>query len=89
MPLSPLNGKVLTPEEIKAAVILNGDNFVKLARKWKAERATPTKISRVVNRRAPFVYPQIRKRFADYLGVPVSAVGRPLADPEEEKRLAA
>lgn len=77
MPLSPL--------DIKIEVMRRGDTFTKLARKW---RTTPGIISRVVNRRAPFVYPEIREKLARYLDVPVSEVGRPLADQEAEKELA-
>lgn len=78
MPLSPI--------DIKIVLLRNGDNFVKLARKWKT---TPQVISRVVNRRSPFVYPEVRIRLAKYLDVPVSEIGRPLANPEEEERLIA
>ncbi|MDT5061476.1 MAG: hypothetical protein QOH63_1935 [Acidobacteriota bacterium] len=78
MPLSPL--------DIKISVMKNGDNFVKLARKWKT---TPGVISRVVNRREPFVYPEVRIKLAKYLDVSVSEVGRPFASIEDEERLTA
>lgn len=78
MPLSPL--------DIKISVMKKGDNFVKLAKRWKT---TPGVISRVVNRREPFVYPEVRIKLAHYLNVPVSDVGRPFASQEDEKRLTA
>lgn len=74
MPLSPL--------EIKIRILKKGDTIAGLARLWAT---TPEVVSRVIHRRDYFVYPEIREKLADYLGVPVSKVGRePSVNPKSK-----
>jgi len=63
----------LSPVQIKTEMLNRGDTIAGLARRWKT---SPTKVSRVVHRHDGFVYPEIRKKLARYLRVPVSEVGR-------------
>lgn len=78
MPLSPL--------EIKIKLLRKGsreegtDTLAGLARKWKAEHPhlhiNEQVLSRVINRRAFYVYPEVCQLLADYLGVRVAQIGR-------------
>lgn len=63
----------LSPTEIKVRLLKNGDTIAGLAREW---RVTPEVVSRVIHRRGYHVYPEVRQRLADYLGVSVKKVGR-------------
>lgn len=73
MPLSPL--------EIKMEMLRRGDTVAGLARKWGT---TSEVVSRVVHRREPFVYPEIRQKLARYMRVSVSEVGREPTSKGEE-----
>lgn len=70
----------LSPVEIKIKILSRGDTLAGLARRWKVENpcllVNEQMISRVIHRRAPYVYPEVRQLLADYLGVDVSEVGR-------------
>jgi lambda repressor-like predicted transcriptional regulator len=63
----------LSPTEIKVKLLKNGDTIAGLAREWGT---TPEVVSRVIYRRGYAVYPEVRQKLADYLGVSVSKVGR-------------
>ena len=74
MPLSPL--------EIKVKILRNGNTIAGLAREWGT---TPEVISRVIYRRGYAVYPEVRQKLADYLGVSVKKVGRePSGNPKSK-----
>ncbi len=70
----------LSATEIKIKILRKGDTLAGLAREWQAARPklviTEQVLSRVIHRRAPYVYPEVRQLLADYLGVCVSQVGR-------------
>lgn len=70
----------LSPVEIKVQILRNGHTLAGLARLWKERNpslcVTEQVLSRVIHRRAPYVYPEVRQLLADYLGVDVSQVGR-------------
>lgn len=63
----------LSPVQIKVELLNRGDTIAKLARRWGT---SPWVVSRVIHRRGQFVYPEVRKKLARYLKVPVSEVGR-------------
>jgi hypothetical protein len=70
----------LSATEIKIKILRNGDTLAGLARKWQEENPglviTEQVLSRVIHRRAPYVYPEVRQLLARYLGKSVSQVGR-------------
>ena len=70
----------LSPLEIKVEILRRGDTLAGLARGWQAENPdlhiTEQVLSRVIHRRAPYVYPEVKQLLANYLGVDVSEVGR-------------
>jgi len=72
MPLSAL--------DIKLEIMRRGDSIAGLARKWNT---TPEILGRVIHRRWFFVYPEVRKRLARYLNVPVREVGQ---DPKRKRQ---
>lgn len=80
----------LSPLEIKVRILKNGDTLAGLARKWKEENPSlhvnEQVLSRVIHRRALYVYPEVRQLLADYLGVDVSCVGN---EPSPRKRMQA
>jgi transposase-like protein len=63
----------LSAVEIKKQILDRGDTVADLARRWGTSR---TIVSRVIHRNSESVYPEIRKKLARYLKVPVSEVGR-------------
>jgi hypothetical protein len=63
----------LSATEIKVRMLKNGDTIAGLARQWGT---TPEVVSRVIYRRGYAVYPEVRQKLADYMGVPVKKVGR-------------
>jgi len=63
----------LSPVEIKIRILKNGDSIAGLARQWGTSREI---LSRVVHRSPGTAYPELRKRLADYLNVPITKVGR-------------
>lgn len=72
--------KPLTATDIKVVILRRGDTLAGLARAWDEERPelhiNEQVLSRVIHRRAPYVYSEVRQLLADYLGVDVSRVGR-------------
>lgn len=72
--------KPLSATEIKVVILQRGDTLAGLARDWDRRRPelhiNEQVLSRVIHRRAPYVYPEVRQLLADYLGVDVSRVGR-------------
>lgn len=70
----------LTATDIKVVILRNGDTLAGLARAWRDEdpslQVDEQVLSRVIHRRAPYVYQEVRERLAKYLGVDVSQVGR-------------
>lgn len=65
MPLSTL--------EIKIRLLRRGVTAADLARSW---RVPEENLSRVINRTSGFVFPEIKRQLAEFLGVPVADVGR-------------
>lgn len=63
----------LSAVQIKTEMLNRGDTVAGLARRWGTSAG---KVSRVIHRHVGFVYPEIRKKLARYLRVPVSEVGR-------------
>lgn len=63
----------LSPVDIKKTLLERGDSVAALARRFGTERE---KLSRVIHRQGQFVYPQIRRKLARYLRVPISEVGQ-------------
>lgn len=63
----------MTPLEIKIRIMKNGDTIAGLARKWGC---WDNDIHRVIQRTPGRALPAVRKKLAEYLGVPVSKVGR-------------
>jgi len=63
----------LEPVDIKIEILRRGDTIAGLARKWGT---TSEVLSRVIHRRAPYLYPEEQKKLARYLRVPVADVGR-------------
>ena len=63
----------LSAVQIKTEMLVRGDTIAGLARRWGT---TGTILSRVIHRYGQFVYPEVRKKLARYLKVPVSEVGR-------------
>lgn len=63
----------LSSTEIKIRLLRRGVTAATLAEDWQIPREN---LSRVINRTPGFVFPAIRQKLADFLGVPVSAVGR-------------
>lgn len=78
----------LSPTEIKIKLMKNGDTLAGLARKWKEENpdlhVNEQVLSRVIHRRAPYVYPEVKQLLANYLGVKVSRVGN---EPSPRKKV--
>lgn len=72
MPLSAI--------DIKIRIMQKGDTIKGLADRWQT---TPEILGRVIWRRWSFVYPDIRKKLARYLGVPVGDVGQ---DPKRKPK---
>ncbi len=63
----------LTPIDIKTEILKRGDTQAGLARKWGVRIED---IARVIHRDSRYTYPIVRKKLAQYMGVPVSEVGR-------------
>ena len=63
----------LSSTEIKIRLLRRGVTASQLARTWECPKEN---LSRVINRTPGFVFPDIRQKLAEYLGVPVEAVGR-------------
>ena len=63
----------LTPIEIKTELMKRGVSMTELAKRWGTTREI---VSRVIHRYGGYAYPDIRRRLARYLAVPVSEVGR-------------
>ncbi len=63
----------LSSTEIKIRLLRRGVTAASLADDWDIP---PENLSRVINRTHGFVFPEIKKRLAGFLRVPVSAVGR-------------
>lgn len=74
----------LTHIEIKVKLLRKGVTAAALARRWGVPKEN---LSRVINRTPGFVFPEIRQMLADFLRVPVAAVGR--APVRAEKKQAA
>jgi hypothetical protein len=78
--LGEQNTMPLQPVEIKIKILRKGDTLAGLARRWKEENpdlhVNEQVLSRVIHRRGPYVYPEVRQLLADYLGVRVSQIGR-------------
>lgn len=73
-----------TPLEIKIEIMRRGDTIAGLARKWGC---WDNDIHRVIQRTPGRALPEVRKRLARYLGVPVAEIGREAA--RKPKRRAA
>jgi lambda repressor-like predicted transcriptional regulator len=73
----------LSSTEIKVKLLRRGVTAAELARQWGVPKEN---LSRVIHRTPGFVFPDIRRRLAEFLGVPVESVGRDL---EREQRKAA
>ena len=71
----------LQPVEIKIEILRRGDTIAGLARSWGA---TPVVLSRVINRREPYLYLEVQEKLAEYMHVPVSDVGR---EPSPKRKL--
>jgi lambda repressor-like predicted transcriptional regulator len=69
----------LDATEIKIRLMRKGVTISELAAEWEVDREN---LSRVINRTKGFVFPEIRKKLADFIGVPESAIGR---HPESER----
>ena len=63
----------LSSTEIKIRLLKRGVTAADLARRWNVPRQN---VTRVINRTPGFVFPEIRQKLADFLEVPVEAVGR-------------
>ncbi len=63
----------LTPTQIKIKLLREGVSAAELARRWNIPKEN---LSRVINRTPGFVFPEIKELLANFLSVPVSAVGR-------------
>jgi hypothetical protein len=63
----------LSETEIKIRLLRKGVKPADLARSWNVPKEN---LSRVINRTPGFVFPEIKGLLANFLGVPVSAVGR-------------
>lgn len=63
----------LTATEIKIELLRRGVSIQELARRW---HVYADNISRVIHRRKGFSQQEIRKKLANFLGVPLSEVGR-------------
>lgn len=63
----------LSSAEIKIRLIRRGVSVTALARRWDVPIEN---LSRVIHRTPGFVFPEIRQQLADFLGVPLNAVGR-------------
>jgi len=50
-----------------------GVSVTELAKRWGTTREI---VSRVIHRYGGYAYPEIRRKLARYLGVPVSEIGR-------------
>lgn len=74
----------LTPTQIKIKLLRQGVSAAELARRWNIPKEN---LSRVINRTPGFVFPKIKELLANFLKVPVSAVGRERM--RAEKKLAA
>lgn len=59
--------------DIVAIIKLRGDSVAGLARAWSCSTEV---LSRVIHRREPFVYQEVREQLASYLGVEVWQIGR-------------
>jgi hypothetical protein len=66
--------------DIKIEILKRGDTISGLARRWDT---TPEILGRVIWRRWSFVYPDIRRKLARYLGVKISEVGQ---DPKRKPK---
>lgn len=74
MPLSPL--------EIKIQIMRRGDTIAGLARKWGC---WDNDIHRVIQRTPGRALPDVRKKLAKYLNVPISEIGREAAKKPKKK----
>ena len=74
MPLSPL--------EIKIEIMRRGDTIAGLARKW---RVWDNDIHRVIQRTPGRALPDVRKKLAKYLGVPIDEIGREAARKQKKR----
>lgn len=63
----------LSPTEIKIMLLRRGVSAAELARRWSVPREN---VTRVINRTDGYVFPEIRRKLADFLNVHISAVGR-------------
>jgi hypothetical protein len=76
----------LSATDIKVKILRNGDTLAGLARKWQDENPgvviTEQVLSRVIHRRAPYVYPEVKQLLANYLQKPVRQIGR---EPQPKK----
>jgi len=63
----------LSSIEIRVRLLRKGITAADLAREWDVPQEN---ISRVIHRTPGFVFPEIKKKLADFLRVPVSAIGR-------------
>lgn len=70
----------LSSTEIKIRLLRRGVTAAALARQWSVP---PENLCRVINRTPGFVFPEIRQLLADFLGVPMEAVGR---SPEPQRK---
>ncbi len=64
---------ILSTTEIKIRLLKKGIKPSELARHWDIPHEN---LSRVIHRTHGFVFPEIRERLAQFLGVPISAIGR-------------
>jgi ribosome-binding protein aMBF1 (putative translation factor) len=71
----------LTATDIKKRLLEKGVSVAELARRWKTKREI---VSRVIHRQGGVVYPDVRRKLAQYLGVSVAEVGRePIRKPKK------
>lgn len=63
----------LMPLEIKIEILRRGDTIAGLARKWGC---WDNDIHRVIQRTPGRALPEVRKKLAKYLRVPISEIGR-------------
>lgn len=70
----------LSAIQIKMELLRRGHSVAALARKWNTTREI---VSRVIHRDGKYVYPDIRRKLASYLGVKISEIGQ---DPKRKPK---
>lgn len=79
MPTNKTEIKPLTPNEIKAGLMLAGFKPADVARRVEERTQRPcpnANVSRVIHRTPGFSFPEIRREIASILKQPIAAIGR-------------